>query len=293
MEIARPRRSALYVPASSARAIEKARSLSADVIILDLEDAVSPEAKPSARNAAIAAVKRGGFGHREVVIRTNGLDTPWGSEDLAAAAQASPDAILVPKVSNACDIARYDVATSAAPRKTRLWSMIETASAVFHLWDIAASAKTTRLSAWVMGVNDLAGEMRTNETPARDAMLPILTLAVAAARAHQLVVLDGVHNDIENLETLAQVCRQGADLGFDGKTLIHPKHLEICNAAFSPSSDELAWSNNVIDAFAAPESVGKGVLRVEGKMVERLHLAQAMRLVAIDRSIRYINYASN
>jgi citrate lyase subunit beta / citryl-CoA lyase len=281
----RPRRSALYMPASNAKAVEKARTLDADVIILDLEDAVAPEAKPAAREAAVAAVKAGGFGAREVVIRVNGLDTPWGADDLRAAAEAGPDAVLVPKVDDADDVRLYDQHLSAAPPATRLWTMIETARAAFHLWEIAGATHGTRLSAWVMGVNDFAKEMRARQTPDRAPFLPLLTLSVAAARAHGLTILDGVHNDIEDLEALEAVCIQGVDFGFDGKTLIHPKHLAICNRVFSPSPEDIAWSQAVIAAFNAPENAGKGALRVDGKMAERLHLAQAQRLVAVAEAI--------
>ena len=281
----RPRRSALYMPASNAKAVEKARTLDADVIILDLEDAVAPEMKPAAREAAVAAVKAGGFGPREVVIRVNGIDTPWGAEDLAAAAEAGPDAVLVPKVNDAADVRLYDQHLNAAPPSTRLWTMIETAKAAFHLWEIAEARHGTRLSTWVMGVNDVAKEMRARQTPDRAPFLPLLTLSVAAARAHGLMILDGVHNDIEDLAALEAVCVQGVDFGFDGKTLIHPKHLEICNRVFSPSPEDVAWSHAVIAAFNAPENAGKGALRVDGKMAERLHLAQAERLVAVAEAI--------
>ena len=284
-DIARPRRSALYMPASNAKAVEKARALDADVIILDLEDAVAPEMKEAARDAAVAAVKAGGFGGREVVIRVNGLDTPWGVDDLRAAAEAGPDAVLVPKVDDAADVRVYDAALHAAPPATRLWTMIETGKAAFHLWEIAAASRSTRLSAFVMGVNDFAKEMRARQTPDRAPFLPLLTLSVAAARAHGLTILDGVHNDIEDLAALEAVCVQGVDFGFDGKTLIHPKHLEICNRVFSPSDSEIAWSQAVIAAFKAPENAGKGALRVDGKMAERLHLAQAERLVAVAAAI--------
>lgn len=281
----RPRRSALYMPASNAKAVEKARTLDADVIILDLEDAVAPEMKPAAREAAVAAVLAGGFGAREVVIRVNGLDTPWGADDLRAAAEAGPDAVLVPKIDDADDVRLYDQRLTSAPPHTRLWTMIETAKAAFHLWEIAGAAHGTRLSAWVMGVNDFAKEMRARQTADRAPFLPLLTLSVAAARAHGLVILDGVHNDIEDLDALAAVCAQGADFGFDGKTLIHPKHLDICNRTFSPSPEDIAWSRAVIDAFNAPENDGKGALRVDGKMAERLHLEQARRLVAVAEAI--------
>ena len=282
---ARPRRSALYMPASNARAVEKARTLPADVIILDLEDAVAPEAKPDARAEAVAAVKAGGFGRREVVIRVNGLSTPWGADDLAAAAEAGPDAVLVPKIGAASDVAAYDAALAAAPAATRLWAMIETCPAVFELSAIAAAGAATRLAALVMGVNDLAKEMKARQTPDRAAFAPFLALTVAAARAHGLVALDGVHNEIDDLDALAAVCRQGAEFGFDGKSLIHPSHLAICNAAFTPAPAEVAWSRSVIAAFDDPENAGKGALRVEGRLAELLHRDLALALVAIADAI--------
>jgi citrate lyase subunit beta/citryl-CoA lyase len=282
---ARPRRSALYMPASNARAVEKARTLSADVIILDLEDAVAPESKPDARAAAVAAVKAGGFGRREVVIRVNGLSTPWGADDLAAAAEAGPDAVLVPKVNGAADVAAYDAALASAPAATTLWAMIETCPAMFELKPIAAASETTRLAAMVMGVNDLAKEMKARQTPGREAFLPFLSMAVAAARAHGLVALDGVHNEIDDLDALATVCRQGAAFGFDGKSLIHPTHLEICNREFAPPADEVAWAGAVVEAFARPENEGKGALRVNGRLAEHLHLAEARRLLALAAAI--------
>ncbi|WP_441232058.1 HpcH/HpaI aldolase/citrate lyase family protein [Tardiphaga sp. 215_C5_N2_1] len=285
MDSIRPRRSALYMPASNLKAIEKARGLPTDIVILDLEDAVAPDAKAAAREAAVAAVRAGGFGRREVVIRTNGLDSPWGAEDLAAAVSAGPDAILVPKVNDAADVANYDHAISQAPQKTRLWCMIETAKAAFHLWELATCASTTRLSAWVLGVNDLAKETRAIQTASREAFLPILSLAVAAAHANGLIVLDGVHNEVDDLDALESTCRQSVELGFDGKSLIHPKHLDICNSAFSPSDAEIEWSKRIIAAFDLPENAGKGVLRIENRMVERLHLLQAERVVAIGRSL--------
>jgi citrate lyase subunit beta/citryl-CoA lyase len=275
----------LYVPASNPRAIEKARSLPCDGVILDLEDAVAPEMKPQARAAAAEAVKAGGFGRREVVVRVNGLSTPWGADDLAAAAAAGPDAVLVPKVNSPADVAAYDAALKAAPAGTRLWAMIETCPAMFELNAIGAAASTTRLAAFVMGVNDLAKEMKARQTPGREAFLPFLSLAVAAARAHGLVVLDGVHNEIDDLAALEAVCRQGAAFGFDGKSLIHPSHLEICNRAFSPPADEVAWAGAVVEAFADPANEGKGALRVDGRLAEHLHLAEARRLLALAAAI--------
>jgi citrate lyase subunit beta/citryl-CoA lyase len=284
-DTARPRRSALYMPASNAKAIEKARSLPCDVVILDLEDAVAPEAKETARLQAVEAVKAGGFGRREVVIRANGLDTPWGAQDLEMAALAGPDAILVPKVSSAADVAAYDRAIEKAPSHTRLWAMIETCAALFALDSIAGAARTTRMTTWVMGTNDLAKEMRCRQTADRAPFWGPLSLSVAAARGHGLTILDGVHNDIENLESLIAVCEQGVDFGFDGKTLIHPKQVEPCNTVFSPAESEVAWARAVIAAFALPENAGKGAIRVEGRMAELLHLSQAERLVKVSEAI--------
>ena len=281
----RPRRSALYMPASNPRAVEKARTLPCDVVILDLEDAVLPEAKDAARQAAVEAVRAGGFGTREVVIRVNALSTPWGEADLAAAAAAGPDAVLAPKITGPADVAAYDRALAGAPPHTRLWTMIETGEAIFALRDIAAASATGRLSAFVMGINDLAKEMGARMAPGRAPFLAALSLSVMAARAHGLAILDGVHNEIEDLDALEAVCRQGVEFGFDGKSLIHPSHLEICNRAFTPEAAEVAWSRAVIAAFAAPENAGKGALRVEGRLAELLHRDQALKTVAVADAI--------
>jgi citrate lyase subunit beta/citryl-CoA lyase len=281
ISINRPRRSALYLPASNAKAIAKARTLPADVVILDLEDSVAPELKEEARAAALAAVKEGGFGNHEVAIRANGLDTPWGAADLLAIARSGADAVLVPKISTPADIARCQTALSAAPATMQLWAMIETCACIPHLNDIAALAASTRLTLWVMGVNDLAKEMRARLTPERTPFLPILSLAVAAARAHGLTILDGVCNEFRDLEVFQAEAEQGLLFGFDGKSLIHPDQIGPCNTVFSPSAEELAWAGAVIAAFALPENRSKGAIRVEGKMVELLHLEQARRLVAV------------
>jgi len=272
------------MPASNARAIEKARGLDCDVIILDLEDAVAPEAKPAARAQAVEAVKAGGFGRRDLVIRCNGLDTPWGAEDLAAAAEAGPDAILVPKVSGPADIAAYDAAIAHAPAHTRLWAMIETCAAVLDLKAIA-SARQGRLDAWALGLNDLSKEMGARQTPDRAPMQAVLTLSVAAARAYGLTILDSVCNDLEDAAGFEWVCRQGADLGFDGKTLIHPGQIETCNRVFSPDPGEVAWARAVIAAFADPANAGRGALRVDNRLAERLHLTQAEKLVTLADAI--------
>lgn len=281
----RPLRSVLYMPASNAKAIEKARSLPCDAVILDLEDAVAPDAKDVARAQAVEAVKAGGFGRRMVVIRANGLDTPWGAEDLKAAAEAGPDAILVPKVNDAAEVARYNDAIKAAPEKTELWAMIETGRSLFRLDEIAAAGKTSRLTTWVMGTNDLAKEMRARQTPGREPFVAALGLSVAAARAYGLSILDGVYNDIENEQGFEAICEQGVDYGFDGKTLIHPRQVEICNRVFSPSAADVAFAHAVVAAFALPENQGKGAIRVEGRMAELLHLTQAERLIAVADAI--------
>lgn len=281
----RPRRSALYLPASNAKAIAKARTLPCDVVILDLEDAVAPELKAAAREAAVAAVREGGFGRREVAIRANGIDTEWGAADLAAIAGSGADAVLVPKVSSPADIDRYQAALAAAPDHMRLWAMIETCASVFQLDQIAARSADTRLSLWVMGTNDLAKEMHARLTPERTPFLPILSLAVAAARARGLTVLDGVCNEFRDLAAFRAEAEQGLLFGFDGKSLIHPDQIAPTNEVFSPSAQELAWAETVISAFTLPENAGKGAIRVEGKMVELLHLDQARRLVAVGEMI--------
>ncbi len=277
----RLRRSALYLPASNARAIEKARGLPADVVILDLEDAVAPEAKEEARAAAVAAVAQGGFAAGEVAVRANGLETQWGEADIKALAQTGADAVLVPKVSTPDDIARYDAALAKAHPGMQLWAMIETCRAVANLDAIAAMAASTRLSLWVMGTNDLAKEMRAQLTPDRSVFLPILSLAVCAARSHGVTVIDGVCNEFRDLDLFRAEAAQGAQFGFDGKSLIHPAQIEPCNEVFSPSEEEVAWARAVIAAFALPENHGKGAISVEGKMAELLHLENARRTVAL------------
>jgi len=278
----RPRRSALYMPASNARAIEKAKTLACDVVILDLEDAVAPEAKVEARQLAVEAVRAGGFGAREVVIRVNGRDTPWGAADLGAAAASGADAVLVPKVGAPADLAHY---AAALPERTRLWAMIETCAAIFQLDALGRAAAAANNEVWIVGANDLVKEMRCRARADRAPLLPALSLAVMAAHAHGVAILDGVYNDIPDLEGLARECEQGLDLGMDGKSLIHPSHLEAANAAFTPADAAVAWARTVVAAFAAPENTGQGVLKVDGKMVERLHLAEAERLIAISEAI--------
>lgn len=278
---ARPRRSALYLPASNVRAIEKARTAPCDVVILDLEDSVAPEAKVAARPLAVEAVQQGGFGHRELVIRVNGLDTPWGADDLAAVKDSGCHAVLAPKITTPADLGAYSARVGGAP----LWAMIETCAAVFALDALGRASKAANVVAWVIGANDLVKEMGCRPTADRAALLPALALSVMAARAHGLAILDGVYNDIPDLAGLRRECEQGCDIGFDGKSLIHPSHLEIANHAFAPAGEALAWARIVATAFDLPENAGKGVLKVEGRMVERLHLAQAQRLISVAGSI--------
>jgi citrate lyase subunit beta/citryl-CoA lyase len=284
----RPRRSVLYMPGSNARALEKARQLPADAVILDLEDAVAPDAKAKAREMIVQTLKTGGFGHREVLVRINGLDTGWWLDDLAVAA-AGPDAILVPKVSTPeqlREVGKHLVGV-AKEAKIRVWAMMETPLAMLNARDIAAAAQdpSTRLAGFVMGTNDLAKDTRARIVPGRAPMLPWLMTCVAAARAFGLDILDGVYNDLGNAEGFAAECKEASDLGFDGKTLIHPQQIAPCNDAFSPSAEEVAWARNIIAAFDLPENKGKGVIQVEGRMVEILHADMARRTVAIADAI--------
>lgn len=280
----RPRRSALYLPASNAKALEKARTLPCDVVILDLEDAVAPEAKAIAREAAIAAARDGGFGARELVARVNGIDSEWGRDDLAALAGSGFDAILVPKVSSAEDIRSYERHLGGS--STPLWAMIETARSIGRLDEIASMGAEGRLACFVMGTNDLAKEMRARLDVARTPFLGMLALSVAAARAYGLSILDGVYNALDDDAGLASQCRQAVEYGFDGKTLIHPRQIEICNAAFIPDAAAVAWARRILAAFDEPENQGKGAIRVDGRMVERLHLVEAERTLAMAASDR-------
>ncbi len=285
----RPRRSVLYMPGSNARALEKAKTLPADAVILDLEDSVAPEAKEAARRQAAEAVKAGGFGRRECIVRINGIDTPWHADDLAAAAHAAPDAILVPKISSpdALEMIGRRLLDMGTDHKTRVWAMIETPLAIFNILSIAAVARDseTRLSGFVMGTNDLAKDTRARLVPGRAPMLAWLSTCLAAARIHGIDILDGVYNDIGNTEGFVKECQQGVELGFDGKTLIHPNQIEPCNKAFSPSAEEVAQARKMIAAFDLPENKGKGVVSIDGRMVERLHADMARRTVAIAEAI--------
>lgn len=277
------------MPGSNARALEKAKTLPADGVILDLEDSVAPDAKESARQQVCDTVKAGGFGPREVFIRTNAIDTPWFSDDLTAAAQAAPDGIVVPKISSPDQLETIgqrllDMGTN---HKTKIWAMIESPLAVFNVLSIAACARDseTRLAGFVLGTNDIAKDTRARQVPGRWPMIGWLMNVIAAARIHGIDVLDGVYNNIGDAEGFVKECEQGRDMGFDGKTLIHPNQIEPCNKVFSPSDDEVAQARKWIAAFDLPENKSKGVISIDGKMVERLHAEMARRTVAVADAI--------
>lgn len=283
MSAIRPRRSCLYMPGSNARALEKAKTLAADVLIFDLEDAVAPDAKDNARKMTAEAVSASGYGAREVIIRINALDTEWGEADLAAAIKAGPDGILVPKVESAADIQAIEqkLEAAGAAKSLSLWAMIEMPLAILNIHEIAATAKATRLTGFVMGLNDLAKEYRATITPDRAAFQTALSMTLTAARAYGLVAIDGVFNNLNDEDGLKHECEQGKVMGFDGKTLIHPSQLGICNRIFFPDPAEVAHAREIIAAFALPENAGKGVLTIKGQMTELLHLEQAKQLVQI------------
>lgn len=283
----RPLRSVLYMPASNARAMAKARTLDCDAVALDLEDAVAPEAKVAARAALVAEAQAGGFGHRRLIARINALSTPWGHDDLTALGSAPVEAILAPKVDDAADVVALSHAMDAAgfAASVALWVMIETPRAVLALERIAGCAATTRLQGFVLGLNDLAKDSGIAQLPGRAAFVPVLTLAVLAARAGGLVILDGVCNAIEDTALLEAECVQARDSGYNGKTLIHPAQLDICNRVFAPTDSDVTEAEAIVAAFADPANAGKGALRVNGKMVEILHLTQAEQLLAKARAI--------
>ena len=285
----RPRRSVLYMPGANARALEKARQLAADALILDLEDSVAPDAKATAREQVTKAVQGGGYGRRELVIRINGLQTAWGPDDMRAAAAAAPDAVLIPKVSGAADIERACDALrrTDAPEKTRLWAMVEMPMAIMKVGEIAAAASHagSRLACLVMGLNDLFKETRAEVTADRSAALYWLSASLTAARAHGLDILDSVYNSFRDADGYRRECLQGRVLGFDGKTLIHPDQIAVANEVFSPGPDEVAAARRIVAAFALPENRGKGVINLDGRMVELLHAEMARRTVAIADAI--------
>src|SRR3984885_7805155 len=281
----RPRRSLLFMPGSNARALEKARNLPADGIILDLEDSVAPEAKGMARDQIAQAIAAGGFGKREILIRVNTLDSPWWIDDIAMAGKARPDGILVPKVSTVEDLAAIADRLGAinAESSIRVWAMIETARAVLHAEELAAASRNprTRLAGFVFGPNDISRETRIRMQPGRAAMIPMITHCVLAARAHGLEILDGPYSDFSNVDGFALECAQARDLGFDGKTLIHPGQIVACNAIFTPPEEEVAEARKIIAAFELPENASRGAIQIDGRMVERLHAEMAKRTIEI------------
>ncbi len=285
----RPRRSVLYMPGSNARAIEKARTLPADAVILDLEDSVAPDSKVAARQQVMEAVKAGGFGPREVIVRVNGIDTPWHADDVTAAGHAAPDAILIPKITTTdqLEMIGQRLLDMRADRRIRVWAMIESPVALFNILSLASEAadSESRLAAFVMGTNDIAKETRARIVPGRAPMMGWLMNCIAAARIYGIDILDGVYNDLGNAEGFARECAEARDMGFDGKTLIHPNQIGPCNAAFSPSPDEVAQAKKMIAAFDLPENKDKGVVQIDGRMVERLHAEMARRTVAIADAI--------
>ncbi len=282
---ARPRRSVLYMPGSNTRALQKARSLEADGYILDLEDAVAPDAKLEARGNIVAALAEGGYGYREMVIRINSFSSPWGHDDLVAACRSKADAILLPKVESADFIRQVESVMEAqgAPAHMAIWAMMETPMGMLKAEEISGSSP--RLACLVMGTSDLAKDLHASHTRERLPMITSLGLCLLAARAHGLAILDGVHLDLADDEGFAQSCRQGLELGFDGKTLIHPKTVGMANEVFAPSEDEVVWSRRIIEAHAEAEAEGKGVIVCDGKLIENLHVENAKRLVAMADAI--------
>ena len=287
----RPRRSVLYMPGANTRALEKARALPADALIFDLEDAVAPDAKEAARGNVVAAAQSKAYGKREIAIRCNGLATPWGKADIAAIAGSGADALLVPKVESAAEVATVVSLLDAAgaPSSMAVWAMMETPKGILRADEVAGSHP--RLALFVMGTNDLVKDMRARHTPMRLPMVTALGLGMLAARAHGLTILDGVYNDIQDAEGFRAVCRQGLEMGFDGKTLIHPSQVEPCNEVFAPSVAELEMAGKIVAAFKAAQAEGKGVVTVDGRMIENLHVEQAERALALAAAIEELQAA--
>ncbi|MFZ6005191.1 MAG: HpcH/HpaI aldolase/citrate lyase family protein [Actinomycetota bacterium] len=281
----RPRRSVLYMPGANARALEKAQSIPADALILDLEDAVAPDAKPEARERVCAAAASGDYGRREIAIRANGIGTAWHDDDLRAIAAAGPHAVVVPKIDSAAEVHQIEKALEAggAPDHTRIWAMLETPIAMLRAKEICAASE--RLAVLVMGTNDLAKELHAARVPGRQPLLAGLGLCLLAARATGKVILDGVYNDIKDEAGFAAECRQAREMGFDGKTLIHPSQVDPCNAEFAPTADEVESASRIIAAFEEAEAEGRGVVTVDGRMIENLHVEEARRVLSIQAAI--------
>jgi citrate lyase beta subunit len=288
----RPRRSVLYMPGANTRALEKARTLPADALIFDLEDAVAPEAKEAARTNVVLAAESKAYGKREIAIRCNGLGTPWGEADIEAIAKSGADAILVPKVESAAQVTHVVslLDTAGAPTDMAVWAMMETPKGILRAEEIAGAHP--RLGLFVMGTNDLVKDMRARHTPMRLPMITALGIGMLAARAHGLAILDGVYNDIQDTAGFRAVCQQGLEMGFDGKTLIHPSQVEPCNEVFAPSAAELEMAGKIVAAFKAAQAEGKGVVTVDGRMIENLHVEQAERALALASAIKELQAAA-
>jgi citrate lyase subunit beta/citryl-CoA lyase len=287
----RPRRSVLYMPGSNPRALEKGRALPADGLILDLEDSVAPDAKRAARQQVCDAVRAGGYGRRELIVRVNGLNTPWGHDDLAAVAASGADAVLLPKAEAAESVRQAEsvLASHGAPHGLGIWCMMETPRGILRAEEIAGASP--RLAGLVVGTSDLTKAIQARHTPSREPMLASLGLCILAARAFELAIVDGVHLDLNDDAGFEQSCRQGRDLGFDGKTLIHPKTIAAANRIFAPDADDVAWARRIIAAHAEAAAAGRGIVVVDGKLIENLHVAEAKRTVALADSIAALEAA--
>ena len=284
----RPRRSVLYMPAANERALDKAKSIPADALIFDLEDAVSPDAKPDARRNAVAAARSGEYGNKEITIRCNGLETQWGADDLTAAAMAGVSAVVIPKINSVREVEAVSsaLATAGAPGSMKIWAMIETPTAIF---DVRAIAAHPRVQTLVMGTNDLAKELRATQIRGRAPLMHHLATALLAAREAGKIILDGVFNDIKDADAFRDECLQGAQMGFDGKTLIHPSQVEIANDVWAPTADEVDYALRVIAAFEEATAEGRGVITVDGRMIENLHVDNARRVLAVQQAIESLS----
>jgi len=288
MSTMRPRRSVLYMPAANERALDKAKSIPADALIFDLEDAVSPDAKPDARRNAVAAARSGEYGNKEITIRCNGLETQWGADDLTAAAMAGVSAVVIPKIISVREVEAVSsaLATAGAPGSMKIWAMIETPTAIF---DVRAIAAHPRVQTLVMGTNDLAKELRATQVRGRAPLMHHLATALLAAREAGKIILDGVFNDIKDSDAFRDECLQGAQMGFDGKTLIHPSQVEIANDVWAPTADEVDYAQRVIAAFEEATAEGRGVITVDGRMIENLHVDNARRVLAVQQAIESLS----
>ncbi|MBU3689823.1 MAG: CoA ester lyase [Acidimicrobiales bacterium mtb01] len=280
----RPRRSVLYMPSSNEKALEKAKTIPADALIFDLEDAVAPDAKPAARANAVAAAQSGAYGHREVTIRCNGLDTQWGADDIAAAAKSGASAVVIPKISDTkqLDDVSQHLNAAGAPAAMKIWAMVETPTAIFNARSIASHP---RVAVLIMGTNDLAKELRATQVRGRSPLVPHLATALLAAREADKIILDGVFNDVKDLDAFRAECEQGMHMGFDGKTLIHPRQVDICNEVWAPTAADVDYARRVIVAFDEAQAEGRGVITVDGRMIENLHVDNARRVLSVQAAI--------